>query len=171
MLCGTEGVQINGISVSDSLHSDWVDNKETKAVESKSEVLTTSFSKAVKELANKNGSDPLDWKWYKVNGPMVPHVANIPGMDVSDLMIGGGKHIVNQQQKSHGPSWRLVAEMKEEPNAFGAIPGGQSGNPGSRYYYNLMDRWAEGDLLPLNILSYEEQKAKDNIMVINIKGK
>ncbi len=164
-------VLITADIILDTLDSDWIDNKETEKVESKSEVLTTSFSKAVKELANKNGSDPSDWKWSKINGPMVPHVANIPGMDVSDLMIGGGKHIVNQQQKSHGPSWRLVAEMKEEPNAFGAIPGGQSGNPGSRYYYNLMDRWAEGDLLPLNILSFEEQKAEDNLMVLKIKGK
>jgi penicillin amidase len=36
--------------------------------------------------------------------------------------------------------------------ALGHYPGGQSGNPGSKYYDNMVDAWANGDYFELLLL-------------------
>jgi len=45
-------------------------------------------------------------------------------------------------QHDHGPSWRMVVELTQETHAWVVYPGGQSGNPGSRYYDSFVDKWA-----------------------------
>lgn len=46
----------------------------------------------------------------------------------------------------------MIVEMSDPPKAFGVYPGGQSGNPGSRHYDELIDIWARGDYLSLELL-------------------
>ncbi|MBC7904230.1 MAG: penicillin acylase family protein, partial [Gemmatimonadaceae bacterium] len=40
--------------------------------------------------------------------------------------------------------------------AYGVYPGGQNGNPGSKYYDNFIDNWAEGKYFPLWVMKKEE---------------
>jgi penicillin amidase len=63
----------------------------------------------------------------------------------SGLPIGGGQHIINATQHSHGASWRMVVELGAETQAFVVYPGGQSGNPGSKYYDQFINTWAAGE--------------------------
>ncbi|HEU4607962.1 MAG TPA: penicillin acylase family protein, partial [Chitinophagaceae bacterium] len=52
---------------------------------------------------------------------------------------------INAMKQDHGPSWRMIVEMgKDKINAYGVYPGGQSGNPGSKYYADFLDYWVEG---------------------------
>ena len=61
------------------------------------------------------------------------------------VVNGGNGNAINATKGSHGPSWRLVASMERIGiKAWGVYPGGQSGNPGSRFYNNLLNPWAEG---------------------------
>ncbi len=162
-------VLVTAEMIMDSLESSWYDDKTTdERTETSRYILTIAFKMAVKELGNEFGEDPGEWIWMDVNNPSVPHVAEIPGMGIYGLPIGGGKHVINKQKHKHGPSWRFVAEMKDEPEAYGAIPGGQSGNPGSRFYSNFMENWSTGDLVPLNLLSYDQQTKEDNLAVWTI---
>ncbi len=148
----------------DSTEAPWFDDQKTDdQTETRAFVITRSFKLATKELVKRFGEDPNDWNWSKVNNPSVPHLAEIPGMGIYGLPIGGGKHIVNQQQHKHGPSWRMVVEMKEEPEGYGAIPGGQSGNPGSFYYSNLLESWYSGDLPRLKLLKMDELEEEKNL--------
>jgi penicillin amidase len=39
----------------------------------------------------------------------------------------------------------MIVEMSSPPKALGIYPGGQSGNPGSKYYDNFIDDWAIGN--------------------------
>jgi penicillin amidase len=54
-----------------------------------------------------------------------------------------------------------VVELSKEgkPRAYGVYPGGQSGNPGSRHYDDLIDTWAKGELKPLLYLTSPEEKS------------
>ncbi len=52
--------------------------------------------------------------------------------------------MVNATSGDHGPSWRMVVELKTKPQGYGIYPGGQSGNPGSPYYDNMLSMWAQG---------------------------
>ena len=44
--------------------------------------------------------------------------------------------------------------------AYGVYPGGQSGNPGSKYYDNFVDTWAAGQYYKLWVMKKEEANDK-----------
>jgi penicillin amidase len=52
----------------------------------------------------------------------------------------------------------MIVELGDEPKALGVYPGGQSGNPGSRYYDTMIDAWAKGEYFDLLLL----KKPTDN---------
>jgi penicillin amidase len=67
---------------------------------------------------------------------------------------------VNAASKNHGPSWRMIVEMTSPPTALGVYPGGQSGNPGSKYYDNFIDKWTVGEYYKL-LFMQNESDTKD----------
>lgn len=136
----------------DSLESKWFDNIKTPEKENRSFIVHKSFGDAINYLKNKFGDDIKTWQWGTVKGTNVRHLAKIPGMGTEELWIGGGHNMVNATKKHKGPSWRMVVELGDEPKAFGIYPGGQSGNPGSPFYANMMEDWASGQLRPLNYI-------------------
>jgi penicillin amidase len=100
-----------------------------------------------------------EWAWYKHKQTGVRHL--IPGMDALsrlNIPIGGGGTMVNAATTKTGPSWRMIVELSKEgrPRAHGVYPGGQSGNPGSAHYDDLIDTWAKGELRPLLYLEKPE---------------
>ena len=53
---------------------------------------------------------------------------------------------------------KCILEMKENDiQAIGIYPGGQSGNPGSSNYDNLIDQWKDGEYLDLNFTYYRDK--------------
>jgi len=64
--------------------------------------------------------------------------------------------MVNATGARHGASWRMVVEMGDDIQAFGIYPGGQSGNPGSRFYGNMVQKWAKGKYLNFNLRKQED---------------
>jgi len=54
----------------------------------------------------------------------------------------------------------MVVELTEETNAWGVYPGGQSGNPGSKFYDNFIDQWATGKYYKLWMMTREEVNSK-----------
>jgi penicillin G amidase len=91
-------------------------------------------------------------EWYKVKNTSVKHLTKIPAFGYDNLEIGGWGNTVNAAKGDHGPSWRMVVEMTKEINAYGVYPGGQSGNPGSKYYANFLDNWIKGKYYKLSFL-------------------
>ncbi|HEX4088889.1 MAG TPA: penicillin acylase family protein, partial [Trebonia sp.] len=51
-----------------------------------------------------------------------------------------------------GPSWRMVATLSPTVvSAEGVYPGGQSENPASPWYANLIPLWWDGQYLPVPV--------------------
>ncbi len=136
----------------------WFDNVHTPKKETLKDLVNTSFKFSTDSLARKYGPLGKDWAWGIVKNTHVPHLAKIPGFSSKTLAIGGAKSTVNAISETNGPSWRMVIELGENPKGFGVFPGGQSGNPGSKYYDNMVDYWAEGKLYDL----YFMKSAQDN---------
>src|SRR5690606_950415 len=85
-------------------------------------------------------------------------VPNFESFGRTDITNGGGSGIVNATAGTHGPSWRMVVQLDGEwPVGYGLYPGGQSGNPGSMYYDNMIDRWANGELDTLLFLKQADE--------------
>ena len=94
-----------------------------------------------------------------VKGTDIRHL--LPGVDafsVLDLQIGGGGNIVNATSERNGPSWRMVVAVGPQPRAYGVYPGGQSGNPGSPHYQNMIETWRKGQLHELLYLQTARDK-------------
>jgi penicillin amidase len=52
----------------------------------------------------------------------------------------------------------MVVELGPEPKAYGLYPGGQSGNPSSPFYTNMLDKWEKGELNELIYLKSSDEK-------------
>lgn len=134
----------------------WYDDRRTTdRIESRSDVIRESFKTVVDALRARYGEPMSDtWQWANVKNTTITHlVPNFTMFSRSGIWNGGGPRIVNATSSGHGPSWRMVVELDQDwPTAHGIYPGGQSGNPGSPYYDNMIDRWAEGKLDTLYFL-------------------
>lgn len=106
------------------------------------ERATTSYRLALDSLA-KLEKDKGD-KWYQVKNTGIRHLAKLNGFSYEGLEVGGWGNTVNAVKGDHGPSWRMVVQMSANTEAYGIYPGGQSGNPGSKYYSSFIDKWAKG---------------------------
>ncbi|MBK7506401.1 MAG: penicillin acylase family protein [Bacteroidetes bacterium] len=116
--------------------------------------MTDYFSQLPKEAKN------ADWQFQK--GTTISHLAKLNSFSVLNVPIGGYASIVNATTDVWGPSWRMVVDFKNgRPEAYGVFPGGQSGNPGSQSYADMVSDWANGKY---NILQFwtNEEMAKKN---------
>ncbi|PQJ12841.1 penicillin acylase family protein [Flavipsychrobacter stenotrophus] len=104
-------------------------------------LMKLSFKQAMDSVAK---AEKHGLEWYKVKNTSVKHLTNLPAFSYDQLKIGGWGNTVNAAKGNHGPSWRMVVQMGKEIEAYGVYPGGQSGNPGSKYYADFLPFWTEG---------------------------
>ncbi len=102
-------------------------------------------------------------EWGIVKDTKVSHLLQLPALSRLHLPIGGGKNCINATTTAHGPSWRMIVHMTDETEAYGVYPGGQSGNPGSKFYDNFIDSWAAGKYFKLLFLSKENATKNEKI--------
>lgn len=85
-------------------------------------------------------------EWYKVKNTSLTHLARIKAFSYEQLPIGGWSNTINAAAGKWGPSWRMIVQMgRDSIEAWGVYPGGPSGNPGSRFYGDLVDAWVKGE--------------------------
>lgn len=118
----------------------------TKAQETARAIVTEAFQTACADIREQHGSD-YNWSDYKAT--RIAHLGRIDAFNSPILNTGGYGDAPNAIKRGHGPSWRMVVELGEEVQAWGVYPGGQSGNPGSRFYDNMVQQWAAGEYNPL----------------------
>ncbi len=147
------------------------DVKHTAAREGRSEVIIMAFTQAMDSLDNwqRSTGKPLTWQYY--SGLRVTHLARLEAFSYTDLPSGGNKHIVNAARNTHGPSWRMIVELTTPVRAWGVYPGGQSGNPGSPYYANMLQKWVAGEYYNLVFIHADNRNEKSMISTQNFKAK
>lgn len=147
----------------------YIDNINTPEKETARDLFTISLQDAVKDLLQLEKENKLQWANYK--NTTVYHLLRTAMMPFArtGLQTGGGKHIVNATQHSHGPSWRMIVHLTNETEAYVVYPGGQSGNPGSKYYDQFVDTWAKGDYYKAWIMKKGDEKNENIKWVMQFK--
>jgi penicillin amidase len=108
-----------------------------------------------------------DWKTYRpVN---INHLSRIPAFSETSVDVGGTSNALNSIKGTHGPSWRMIVQLSKPIKAWGVYPGGQSGNPGSAYYKNMIADWAKGAYYELHFVQKPEELT-NNPLTIKIKS-
>jgi penicillin amidase len=138
----------------------WWDNVKTAKKETRSDLVNASFKFAIDSLQRKFGPIDIDWAWANLKKTHVPHLAKVAGFGSKFLYNGGSKTSVNATSETNGPSWRMIVALGKEVKAYGVFPGGESGNPGSHYYDDMIDTWSEGKLNELLYLRVKDEKSK-----------
>jgi len=139
--------------------SPWIDNRATDQKETLADLATQSFRMAIDTLTAKQGPmNAKNWAWAAYKSTDIVHLSRgIPPFARRDIWIGGGNGIVNATTSTNGPSWRMIVALGPNLKAYGLYPGGQSGNPGSYYYDNMVNTWAQGQLPELVFLRKAEE--------------
>lgn len=122
----------------------FIDNINTTKVETLGDQATAALNQAAVNLHTAEASGKLEWSKYK--NPTVYHLLkeSLLGFARPGLHVGGYGNIINAITHSHGPSWRMIVQLTTPTEAYGVYPGGQSGNPGSRFYDDYLDKWVQG---------------------------
>ncbi len=149
----------------------WIDNVNTPGKETLADLITDAFKYSCDSLESKYGSIGRSWEWGNVKGTQIHHIAKIPGFSSKVLRIGGGKMTINAMNEHNGPSWRMVVELGKTPKGHGVFPGGQSGNPGSPFYDDMIDTWASGKLYDLYLMQDAADKSAKIISQLKILKK
>ncbi|WP_026899061.1 penicillin acylase family protein [Daejeonella oryzae] len=145
-------------------NSKWFDNINTPSKETREDVILASFKFAVDSLERKFGPMDKDWQWGNVKHSYVPHLAKIAGFNSAFINNGGSKTSVNAMNETNGPSWRMIVALGKNVKAYGVYPGGESGNPGSFYYDDMISTWGNGKL---NELLYLKSKNENSNRIIS----
>ncbi|QEC50956.1 penicillin acylase family protein [Anseongella ginsenosidimutans] len=135
----------------------WFDNVNTAAKEGLRDAATQSFRKTIDSLQQTYGQMGEAWQWGNVKGTHIAHILGQDALGSEKLLMGGGKGTINALNDHNGPSWRMVVEMGDTINAYGIYPGGQSGNPGSPWYDNMIETWRQGKLHKLVFLTEPDE--------------
>ena len=101
------------------------------------------------------------------------HLLGIGAFSRAGLQTGGGAATLNavypvsRSKQFQGPSWRMVVSLEPEGAVgWGVHPGGQSGNPGSRFYDDGVQNWEAGELNELMfIVDHEAQTAYPTLIM------
>lgn len=146
------------------------DDRATPARETAEDIIRRAFDRMAGAMAG-DYANP-EWNWDEEKGSFIPHIGRIPAFGSGRIRIGGYHQSPNAVQQSTGPSWRMIVQLGEQgPRAWGVIPGGQSGNPGSPWYLTGIDKWAAGRYFELHLLPDAEQPAIPILQEILFTGK
>jgi penicillin amidase len=145
------------------------DDAGTPQKETLQDIVKRSYQETLDSLDKLEKTVGLEW--YKVRNTTLNHLTKLPAFSYSRLPIGGWGNVINAVKQNHGPSWRMIVEMdKQAIHAYGVYPGGQSGNPGSKYYGTFVDNWVAGKYYDLIFLANQpKQDLKALTYTMNIK--
>ncbi|MEY9929760.1 penicillin amidase [Catenulispora sp. GP43] len=118
-------------------------------------VMRTAFAQAVTDLRKQLGGDPKTWTWGRLHTREIPALSKAPGLGYGPFPAGGDGWTVDAadggMNSAFGPSWRMVVDWTgpQQATAAAIYPGGQSENPLSPWYQNLVSDWWNGRLRPM----------------------
>jgi penicillin amidase len=132
------------------------DDINTTKIETLADEATISFKDAVLVLTELDAKGNLEW--WKNKDTRINHLLKQAAFSRMHINMGGGRNMINATTEDHGPSWRMIVSLTAKTEAYGVYPGGQNGNPGSKYYDNFIDKWAAGKYYSLWMMTKNEIK-------------
>ena len=161
----------------------WCDDVRTPGREICPDMVAAALERALAQLTAKFGADMETWRWGAAHRASFPHsaFANLPVLGrYTNLAIesGGGNYTVNRgasrvnDEKSpfsnvHGAGLRAVYDLADLSRSRFMIATGQSGNPMSPFYGDMLKGWRDGEALDLGgDRVATRRKAKGILMLI-----
>jgi penicillin amidase len=118
--------------------------------------MVAAFVKTVSHLSAVYGGAPSSWTWGRAHSRSFPALSGAAGLGYGPRAASGDPFTENAadggMDASAGPSWRMIVALdNSDISAIGVYPGGQSENPASPWYANLVPLWWNGQYLPVPV--------------------
>jgi len=118
------------------------------------QVMRQALATAVAHLEKTLGGAPASWTWGRLHSREFPAVSGANGLGYGPRPAGGDLFTPDAADggltAEAGPSWRMIVTLSRSGvSAEGVYPGGQSENPASPWYDNLISLWWNGQYLPV----------------------
>ena len=138
----------------------WCDNVNTSEPEDCQDQLRFALKQALDKLKAKYGEDMRAWEWGNVHRarftnkvlssvPLLNRFVDleIPSDGGNYTVSRGATHVNNAKgpfDNVHGAGYRAVYDLEDLRRSRFIIATGQSGNPASGHYRDLMEDWRDG---------------------------
>jgi penicillin G amidase len=137
----------------------WCDDRRTSAVETCADQLAISLDRALDEITKRLGADMARWRWGDLHRAHFAHpvFTSVPLLNrIFDrsIEIGGDYYTLDRAVPRirgetrftaiHGAGVRMVLDLADLDRSLFILGPGQSGNPLSRHYDDLLISWRNG---------------------------
>ena len=145
------------------------DIQGTPEKETAKEVIQKAFADGVASIEKWKINKGKSPRWADYKDTFIGHLMRLEAFSYH-VEQGGNHDIVNASSRTHGPSWRMVVSLeKSGTQAWGVYPGGQSGNPGSPFYNNMLDHWSKGKYYKFHFTSSSDQLKNNALSITTLK--
>lgn len=108
-------------------------------------LIEAALRETVAELSASQGADVAAWRYGRVHTSVFAHPL-VSAYDLPNMERDGGYDAVN----ATGSVYRLITDFSNLDGSLFTLAPGQSGQPGSPHYGDLLERWNDGGFFPLH---------------------
>jgi penicillin amidase len=143
------------------------------------QVLREGLTATLDELTGALGEDMAGWRWGSLHrARFASRLAIAPGLaelfTAGEVEMGGDEQTVLQSLYEPGasydvvvcPSWRQILDPSDWDASVGTHTVGQSGNPASPHFADLLPLWGDGRHHPLPFTREAVEAAADSTLIL-----
>lgn len=172
----TLGLKRNTSALLRNDRSGWWDDKSTKPVETRTQIVTQAFNKAAADLGRQLGTDTAAWQWKHVHVIEHKHPLGVLPLvgrffNVGPFPVPGGQETINNldfpldstgiYRVVSGPALRRIIDFGKAGERFSVNPTGQSGHFMSPYYDDQAIMFNDGGKRPELL----DRKSVEKVMI------
>jgi penicillin G amidase len=145
---------------------------------SRNQLLLDTLGVAWMEMQQLQGANPQKWSWGELHNVHFRHsLVQVRGaaqlLDIPPVERPGDGYTVNATsfhgnsfEQEGGASYREILDTSDWDRSLAVNTPGQSGQPGSQHYADLLPLWAKGEYFPLSYSRQAvENEAKDRLLL------
>jgi len=133
----------------------------TLSVAQKQPLLERAIATGLDSLTASQGADAAEWRWGRNNRSELPH-SLVKAFDIAPVERHGGAGYV----AAVGATYREIIDMGDLDGAMATNVPGQSGQPGSPYYKNLVESFGKGEYFQLAFSKAAVDKVAEHRLVL-----
>jgi penicillin amidase len=125
------------------------------------DLLQSAVTEGLNALRAAQGSDPSQWRWGRINRSELPH-SLVRAYDIPAVERRGGAGTV----AATGATYRQIVDFSSIDGSLATNVPGQSGQPGSPFYSNLVDMFGKGEYFPLSFTRPAVERVRAHRLIL-----
>ena len=131
----------------------------------------TALDAALDQIEAQFGKDPSGWQWGKLHQLTLAHPSGNRAWQLGPVARPGDANTVNATsgasfRQTNGASWREVLDVGDWDRSLMTNVPGESGDPTSKHYGDLLADWAAGRYHPMPFTRQAVEAATEERMIL-----